>query len=82
VSWPCQEGTSDPLQKFFGEGSVRANYQALTDEDANGQTLAWHWNWNKNYKACLPGTSPDLKIDAEFVPMMYVSGLSTSLNKA
>ncbi|KAK1926149.1 hypothetical protein DB88DRAFT_480850 [Papiliotrema laurentii] len=55
ISWPVQERTSDPIAKFFQEGSK----------------LSWHWNWNKNWKSILPETSKDLTIDAEFVAMIF-----------
>ncbi|KAL1407101.1 hypothetical protein Q8F55_006515 [Vanrija albida] len=55
ISWPIQEETSDPVAKFFQPGSK----------------LSWHYNWNKNWDVLLPGTSPNLSIDAEFVPMIF-----------
>ncbi|CAD6588949.1 MAG: hypothetical protein TREMPRED_005206 [Tremellales sp. Tagirdzhanova-0007] len=61
ISWPCQELTSDPLLKFFQPGST-----SLLE-----QKLCWHYNWNKNWDALLPKTTPDLHIDVEFVPMIF-----------
>ncbi|ORY23620.1 hypothetical protein BCR39DRAFT_346299 [Naematelia encephala] len=55
ISWPIQELTSDPVAKFFQPGSK----------------LDWHYNWNKNWDVLLPQTAPGLKIDAEFVPMIF-----------
>ncbi|KAI9635866.1 uncharacterized protein MKK02DRAFT_44562 [Dioszegia hungarica] len=55
ISWPVQELTSDPVAKFFQPGSK----------------LSWHYNWNKNWSELLPDTTPGLKIDAEFVPMLW-----------
>ena len=44
------------------------------------QKLGWHYNWNNNYTSqVLPETSPDLSIDAEFVPMLYVPSPSVQL---
>ncbi|EIW67991.1 hypothetical protein TREMEDRAFT_69512 [Tremella mesenterica DSM 1558] len=55
ISWPVQERTSDPVAIFFQPVSK----------------LSWHWNWNKNWDRVLPETTPDLKIPAEFVPMIF-----------
>ncbi|WWC85958.1 uncharacterized protein L201_000828 [Kwoniella dendrophila CBS 6074] len=56
ISWPAQEKTSNPVAKFFELGSK----------------LTWHWNWNKHWKGpVLPETSPDLVINAEFLPMVW-----------
>ncbi|KAK8845477.1 hypothetical protein IAR55_006190 [Kwoniella newhampshirensis] len=56
ISWPIQEGTSDPIARFFQPGSK----------------LSWHWNWSKHWKGpLLPHTSPDLQIHAEFIPMIW-----------
>ena len=66
ISWPVQEQTSDPLAQFFQPGSVCVHLQATLIE----QKLSWHYNWNKSWKVILPDTSPDLSLDAEFVPMM------------
>jgi hypothetical protein len=35
--------------------------------------LSWHYNWNKNWDELLPQTTPGLRIDAEFIPMMWVT---------
>ncbi|GFZ52436.1 hypothetical protein JCM24511_10209 [Saitozyma sp. JCM 24511] len=43
-----------------------------------GKTLTWHYNWNKNWDKILRQTSPGLRIDAEFVPMMSAVALRTS----
>ncbi|WVQ76313.1 hypothetical protein IAR50_005978 [Cryptococcus sp. DSM 104548] len=59
ISWPAQERTSDPVAKFFQDGSK----------------LSWHWNWTKHWKGDLvPETSEDLEIDAEFIPMIWSPG--------
>ncbi|BEJ16704.1 hypothetical protein CspHIS471_0601050 [Cutaneotrichosporon sp. HIS471] len=56
VSWPVQEETSDPLTAFFQPGSK----------------LSWHYNWNKRWDSqLLPHTSPNLQLNAEFVPMIF-----------
>ncbi|WVR03504.1 hypothetical protein IAU60_000495 [Kwoniella sp. DSM 27419] len=56
ISWPTQELTSDPIAKFFQPGS----------------RLTWHWNWSKHWKGpILPLTSPDLQINAEYMPMIW-----------
>lgn len=58
ISWPVQERTSDPLAQFFQPGSK----------------LSWHYNWNKNWDIILPETSPNLSLNAEFVPMIFAPG--------
>ncbi|WWD22425.1 hypothetical protein CI109_106916 [Kwoniella shandongensis] len=66
ISWPVQEGTSDPVAKFFGPDSK----------------LSWHWNWNKHWQGpLLPNSSEDLQINAEFVPMIWSPDLLNDGNE-
>lgn len=61
-----------PAIKVLPAG-IGPSSQPITKVFSDRQTLTWHYNWNENYVGCLPQTSPDLEIDAEFVPMMYVT---------
>lgn len=55
ISWPIQEGTVQPVTKFFGDGSK----------------VSWWFNWNKNYGPGLfPKDQAKPQIKGEFVPML------------
>jgi hypothetical protein len=57
ISWPIQEGTVQPVTKFFGDGSK----------------VSWWFNWNKNYGPGLfPKDQAKPQIKGEFVPMLWV----------
>ncbi|EJT50505.1 hypothetical protein A1Q1_00203 [Trichosporon asahii var. asahii CBS 2479] len=73
ISWPIQEGTSDPVAQFIQPGSVKLESPAHGIANTS-QKLSWHYNWNKNWDELLPGTTPGLTINAEFVPMIFAPG--------
>lgn len=55
VSWPCQEGSSDPLQKFFAPGSVSDSTTArkLTGRSSRGTGIG-----TKTTSRVCPGPAP------------------------